>query len=99
MDKFKNLEVEEVFKNYPKHVHQKLMCLRQLILDTAAESKDVGVLEETLRWGEPSYLTENGSTVRMDSEEGKTRSLRLILSLQNQTGRHLQRALRQYVKI
>lgn len=71
MDKFENREVEEVFKNYPKHVHQKMMCLRQLILDTASESKDVGALEESLRWGEPSYLTENGSTVRMDWKKSR----------------------------
>lgn len=44
------------------------MFLRQLILDTAREIAEVGVLEETLKWGEPSYLTipKTGSTIRID---------------------------------
>ena len=66
MDKFKNQEVAKVFKTYPKQLQQRLMCLRQLVLDTASESDDVGALEETLKWGEPSYLTKSGSTIRMD---------------------------------
>ena len=43
-----------------------MMLLRQLVLDTAAETEGVDVLAETLKWGEPSYLTKGGSTVRMD---------------------------------
>ncbi|NQU37604.1 MAG: DUF1801 domain-containing protein [Actinobacteria bacterium] len=41
--------------------------LRQLILDVAVETPDVGPLEETLRWGQPSFLTASGvgSTVRI----------------------------------
>lgn len=45
------------------------MLLRQLILDVAAETKGVGPLEETLKWGQPSYLTArsgSGSTIRID---------------------------------
>lgn len=45
------------------------MFLRQLILDTAAATEGVGVIEETLKWGEPSYLTpktKSGSTIRVD---------------------------------
>ena len=33
------------------------MFLRQLIFETAAATEVVGELEETLKWGEPSYLT------------------------------------------
>lgn len=66
MDKIANPEVAEVFKNYPKHMRQKLMFVRQLILDTASEAKDINTLEETLKWGEPSYITKSGSTIRMD---------------------------------
>lgn len=66
MDKFENLEVEEVFNSYPKHMRQKLMFLRQLVLETASESEGVGALKEALKWGEPSYLTKSGSTIRMD---------------------------------
>ena len=47
-------------------MRKKMMRLRQLVLDTAAETEGVDVLEETLKWGEPSYVTKGGSTVRMD---------------------------------
>lgn len=45
------------------------MYLRQLIFDTASVTQGVGELEETLKWGEPSYVTmetKSGSTVRID---------------------------------
>lgn len=42
------------------------MFLRQLVMDTASESEGVGTLEETPKWGEPSYLSKTGSTIRMD---------------------------------
>jgi len=44
------------------------MFLRQLILDTASSIECVGEIEETLKWGEPSYLTpktKSGSTIRI----------------------------------
>jgi hypothetical protein len=66
MDTIKNVEVALVFKNYPKHMRKKLLFLRQLVLDTASETEGVGAVEETLKWGEPSYVTKSGSTVRMD---------------------------------
>jgi hypothetical protein len=37
-----------------------------LVLEAAAEIDGLQKLEETLKWGEPSYLTKHGSTVRMD---------------------------------
>ncbi len=66
MDRFESSKVAEVFNNYPEDMRKKLMFLRQLILETASEIEDVNQLEETLKWGEPSYLTKNGSTIRMD---------------------------------
>ena len=64
-----NPEVAAVFKSYPKKIRAKLMFLRQLILETASITEGVGELEETLKWGEPSYLTpktKSGSTIRID---------------------------------
>jgi len=43
-----------------------MLALRQLVFDCASESDEVGEVEETLKWGEPSYLTKGGSTIRMD---------------------------------
>jgi len=64
-----NPEVAAVFKAYPERIRAKLMFMRQLIFDTAAVTAGVGEIEETLKWGEPSYLTtktKSGSTIRMD---------------------------------
>ena len=61
-----NPEVELVFKNYPGRVQNKMLALRELVIETAHEIDGITHLEETLKWGEPSYLTKNGSTLRMD---------------------------------
>lgn len=66
MKKIDSSEVVEVFNNYPASMRKKLMFLRQLVLETASETEGVGEVEETLKWGEPSYLAKGGSTIRMD---------------------------------
>ena len=63
-----NPEVAAVFDSYPQEIKGKLMHLRQLIFDAAATMEGVGEIEETLKWGEPSYLTpqsKSGSTIRI----------------------------------
>ncbi len=60
-----NPSVELKFKEYPKEIKPKLNYLRKLILEVAKESA-IDELEETLKWGEPSYLAKKGSTLRMD---------------------------------
>jgi len=59
-------EVEQIFANYPDVVRNKMQFLRALVIETATEIESITVLEETLKWGEPSYLTRKGSTIRMD---------------------------------
>lgn len=61
-------EVESVFDNYPDVVREKLLNLRSLILETARQL-EITDLQETLKWGEPSYLTKKGSTIRIDWKE------------------------------
>lgn len=66
-----------LLRSYPAPLRAKLAALRSLILRTAAETEGVGPIEETLKWGQPSYLTavsKSGSTIRIDrvkSESGK----------------------------
>lgn len=62
-------KVAEVLNNYPTLMREKLLFLRQLILETGSEIGCADILEETLKWGEPSYLCKRGSTVRMDWKE------------------------------
>jgi hypothetical protein len=67
--RFPDPAVEAVFSAYPKPLKAKLLALRQLIFDTARTTKGVGALQETLKWGQPSYLTpesKSGSTIRID---------------------------------
>lgn len=59
-------KVEEVFASYPEFVRDKMQYLRQLVIETAEETEGVSDLEETLKWGEPSFVTKKGSTLRMD---------------------------------
>lgn len=49
--------VKGVFDNYPKSVKNKMLKLRDLVLTTASEIDGLEKLEETLKWGEPSYLS------------------------------------------
>lgn len=68
MNTFTNPDVAEVFNRYPDHIRKKLLFLRELIFDTASQNGGIGQLVETLKWGEPSYVTINpktGSTVRI----------------------------------
>jgi hypothetical protein len=66
---FADPAVAAVFSAYPEPLQTRLLALRRLILDTAMTTNGVGALEETLKWGQPSYLTtatKSGSTVRID---------------------------------
>ncbi len=61
--------VADILDSYPKPIGAKLRALRKLILDTARTIEGVGPLDETLKWGQVSYLTSetgSGSTIRID---------------------------------
>ncbi|GJQ61386.1 MAG: hypothetical protein SCALA702_04390 [Melioribacteraceae bacterium] len=64
-----NSEVEDVIKRYPENIQEKLYNLRRLIIESAKETDGINSLEETLKWGEPSFLTKTGSTIRIDWKE------------------------------
>jgi hypothetical protein len=69
MKPFSDLAVEAHFTSYPTLVRQKMLALRALVFETAARTKGVGELQETLKWGEPAYVTaesKSGSTLRID---------------------------------
>jgi hypothetical protein len=62
--------VDAVFRAYPSSLRKKLAAVRRLILDTARRTDGVGAIEETLKWGQPSFLTSqsgSGSTIRIDA--------------------------------
>lgn len=61
-----NPEVNAVFDKYTKEARLKIENLRRIIFETANEIDEISELEETLKWGEPSYLAKKGSTIRID---------------------------------
>ncbi len=71
MDKIENPKVAEVFKKYPNSIRKKMMTLRRIVLDTAKATDGVKEIEETLKWGEPSYVAKGGSTIRIDWKNKK----------------------------
>ncbi|MEC3907229.1 DUF1801 domain-containing protein [Tamlana sp. 2201CG12-4] len=62
-------KVKDVFNSYPQQVKSKMQDLRALVLEVASKTEGIDKLEETLKWGEPSYKTKHGSTIRMDWKE------------------------------
>jgi len=66
-----NPKVTTKFDSYPKEIKPKLEHLRRLVLETANEIESISEIEETLKWGEPSYLVKKGSTIRMDWKKKK----------------------------
>jgi hypothetical protein len=77
--------VDAVFAAYPKPLRLRLLALRRLILDTASKTAGVGELEETLKWGQPSYLTtrtKSGSTIRIDRVKSSANQVALYFHCQ-----------------
>jgi Domain of unknown function (DU1801) len=68
MKPFENAAVAQVFATCPPEIRRQLLALRKLILEVAASTEGVGVMEETLKWGEPAFITsqsKSGSTIRL----------------------------------
>lgn len=71
MTPFTNSDVAQKFDNYPSEIREKLLALRELIYSVASDEESIDSVEETLKWQEPSYITKNGSTLRMDWKKSK----------------------------
>ena len=61
---FEDPQVAAHFAAYPAAVKKKMLSLRELIFEVAAQSPAMGALEETLKWGEPAYLTAQSKSAR-----------------------------------
>lgn len=86
--------VAAVLGRYPEAVRHGLLTLRRLILDIAAATEGVGRVEETLKWGQPSYLTPetgSGSTIRIDAVKGSTDRYALYFHCQTDLGETFRR--------
>ena len=66
------------WEGLPEALTEKLLRLRGLILDIASADPDIGPLEETLKWGQPAFLTSDsgsGTTVRIHRHKQSTETL------------------------
>jgi hypothetical protein len=82
---FADPTVEAVFNGYPTALRTKLLALRHLILETAAATEGVGEVQETLKWGQPSYLTtatKSGSTIRIGEVKAGTNQYAMYVHCQ-----------------
>ncbi len=66
-------------------MRQHLLALRELIFRTAAATSGVGKLEETLKWGEPAYVTaesKSGSTIRIAGKKNSATQYAIYFNCQ-----------------
>lgn len=64
--------VKNVFNSYPVEYREPLLQIRELIYSVASKIPEVGELEESLKWGQPTYSTvktKTGSPIRIDRFE------------------------------
>lgn len=63
-----NENVELAYNRFSKPIRTRLLRIRELIYDVAGNDQNIGEITETLKWGEPSYLTQaskSGTTIRL----------------------------------
>jgi uncharacterized protein YdhG (YjbR/CyaY superfamily) len=75
----------EVIEDYPDPIRSRLRQLRDLVLETARKNEQVGELQETLKWGQPSFLTvkpKSGTTIRIDRDRSGEGDVALYVNCQ-----------------
>ncbi|GHB56045.1 hypothetical protein GCM10008107_01000 [Psychrosphaera saromensis] len=60
-----NTDIQNKLEQYPESVKPSLNALRQLIYSLVIEL-ELGAIEESVKWGEPSFKVKTGSPIRMD---------------------------------
>ncbi len=65
MDTKITAQVAQVIEHYPPKAKAVFDDVRNIVISAAKDSGGIENTAETLKWGEPSYLADGGSTVRM----------------------------------
>jgi hypothetical protein len=60
-----DINVQQKFNSYPPDISALLYSIRALIFNVAKKD-GITDITETLKWGEPSYVSKIGSTIRID---------------------------------
>lgn len=80
---FASPDVEQAFATFPPAARRRLLAIRTLIFSVAAAIEGVGEITETLKWGEPAYLTarsRSGSTIRLGCPKARSGRCALYFS-------------------
>ena len=81
----KETQTDEIYDRYVPPVRDRLLRLRRLILETARRNSEVGDVQETLKWGQPSFLTgkpKTGTTIRIDRDGSGASDVALFVNCQ-----------------
>jgi hypothetical protein len=76
-------DVAAAFLAFPERVRSRLLEVRELVFETAAAIESVGPLTETLKWGEPAYLTRatsSGTTIRLGRSRSSERECAVLFN-------------------
>ena len=77
--------VADVLSKHSSELRIKLLCLRALIIKTAQSLCALGELEETLKWGQLSFVTKkpkSGTTIRIDAYKKYSRQYAMYFHCQ-----------------
>lgn len=78
-------KVAEAVHHYPQTAQRKFYEIRNAIYATAQSNPNIGPITETLKWGEPAYLTEaskSGSTIRLNWKQKEPDFIGIYLNCQ-----------------
>lgn len=76
-------DVKAVLTTYPAAATARFMDIREIVYAAAADTPGTGPLTETLKWGEPAYLTETsgtGTTLRIAWKPGDPERIGVYLN-------------------
>jgi hypothetical protein len=77
--------VSAAFEAFSEPTRSQLLHVRCLIFKVAEETPGVGPLTETLKWGEPAYLTatsRSGSTIRLGVLKSQANTAAILFNCQ-----------------
>ena len=80
-----NAEVEDALAAFPPSARSKLHALRAMIREVADATPGVGPLTETLKWGQPAFLTSatgSGTTLRLGTDKKTPDEVKLYVPCQ-----------------
>lgn len=74
-----NSLIENRVKTFPEMAQKRFLEIRSLIYRVACEN-ELGEVDETLKWGQPSYLCKRGSTLRVDWQPRYAENIELFFN-------------------